>query len=174
MPEDDLSAPASYRGWQAGAVQLAALALLLAPLIALVVLAWPDWRAVLGAAAIGPLVLLIRRATRANVRADADGVEVLDQWGERVRLCWSEIERFNLERNERELPHAYARLTDGRILELEPLEGADLQPRRSRWRAAERSIENLNHRLEAATGRAVRPVAGLGNRADRGPIREQR
>jgi hypothetical protein len=86
----------------------------------------------------------------AVVKADDEGIRVRTQMGRRARIRWSDIEGFELERGDDGKPHASASLRSGGTLELEPLEGVPLQPRKRRWDWAKRSIAGLSAQLQAA------------------------
>jgi hypothetical protein len=87
------------------------------------------------------------------VWTDADGVTVRDQWKKERRMRWDEIERFAIEPGEGARAHsAFARLTDGSQVRLEPLGGAEMQSSSHRRRWAEQSVEALNAQLREARG----------------------
>jgi hypothetical protein len=161
MPESRPSAARSvYRDPWAVACRLVALLLFLAveAYMFLTGISGPAFSAVF---LVFTLILWVA-VLRAGVLADADGVTVVTQLNKRVRLSWSEIERFELDRTTGDLPHACAVLKDGKMVSLEPLEGVEMEPKKRRWDWAERSIAGLSSQLDSARGKSTGGPKSMG------------
>ena len=138
-----------YRDPRAVAFRLLALAIFLATEAFFIVIGIQP--VAMAALAAFTLILWVP-VLRAAVTTDRDGLTVLTQRGRRSRVRWSEVERFELERTSEGQPEASVALKDGDTLELEPLGGVQMQPKRQRWEWAERSIAGLSAQLERSRG----------------------
>jgi hypothetical protein len=109
-----------------------------------------DWKA---AGLLGVTLVVWAGVLRAGVWADSQGLTVRNELRKQLRVSWPEIERFDLEVTDRGLPHASAILKNGDILELEPIEGVELQPKKRRREWAERAVAGLSAQLRTARSR---------------------
>jgi hypothetical protein len=139
---DDAAVRSSYRDPWALAVRLFALVIFLA-LEAGMFLVGIEYVA---AGLVAFTLFLWARVLRAGVSADATGITLRTERGTRTRVRWEDIDRFELE-SETGLPHVYAVLQDGEEIELEPLGGVEMEPKRRRWEWAERSVAGLSAQL---------------------------